>query len=215
MELTTHWSRQATRAAGVTALAPAVLLGSAVLLAAGAGFGGLGSLGQVAGGPSLPAVEESQPAASASRARDDAATRVAALAAPQRSAGASGAAGGTTTAGGAGGAIEERRSITPESGPRTPAGTSPGTQTPVSGSPTPTSPSAPQTGSRPTPTAPSTPDQAAPVTPQLPQAPQLPSVPDPVTPLLDLPRNVGKTLPAPLGPLTDRLLAPVTGIAPR
>lgn len=57
MELVRDWRRQAARAAGATALAPAVLLIAAVLLAAGGGLGGLGSVGQIATGPSVPPAE--------------------------------------------------------------------------------------------------------------------------------------------------------------
>ncbi len=57
MELVRDWRRQAARAAGATALAPVVLLVAAVLLAAGGGLGGLGSLGQITAGPSVPPAE--------------------------------------------------------------------------------------------------------------------------------------------------------------
>ena len=91
---------------------------------------------------------------------------------------------------------------------QSPGATSPGTRTPAQ-TPAGTSPSNPSTPSTgPAPSTPTNPTQTAPVTPQ---APQLPSAPAPVQDLLDLPRN----LPAPVGPLTDRLLETVTGIAPR
>lgn len=57
MEFVRDWRRQAARAAGATALAPVVLLVAAVLLAAGGGLGGLGSLGQITAGPSVPPAE--------------------------------------------------------------------------------------------------------------------------------------------------------------
>lgn len=57
MDLVRDWRKQAARAAGATALAPVVLLVAAVLLAAGGGLGGLGSLGQITAGPSVPPAE--------------------------------------------------------------------------------------------------------------------------------------------------------------
>lgn len=199
MELTTDWRRQATKAAGVTALAPAVLLGAAVLLAAGAGFGGLSSLGQVADGPPIPSVEQTAPS-SGGRSASPAQSPVAALATPAPTPG--GAAAAPARGGGIGGGTQVR-STAPVTEQQGPANTSPGTRTPTR-TPTPSSPSTPQSGS--TPTAPS---QTAPVTPQAPltpQTPQLPSTPGPVQQLLDIP----KTLPNPVGPLTGRLLDTVT-----
>jgi hypothetical protein len=198
----------------VTALAPAVLLSAAVLLAAGAGFGGLSSLGQVAAGPPLPAV---QGVTTSDRTGRDALadSPVVALATP--TAAATRPSGDTgPTARGEGGASggqgsPQARTNAPVGNPRTPGTTSPGgTGSPTTQRPGGSSPTPPSTG-----TAPSTPGgtgtPTAPVGPQLPSTPKLPSVPAPVQQLLDLPRN----LPAPIGPLTDRTLDSVTGILPR
>ncbi len=183
----------------MTALAPAVLLGAAVVLAAGAGFGGLGSLGQVAAGPQVPSFEQGQlPSA---RAKAETATPVAALASRV----AAGAARPSATTGSGGGQV---RSVAPVGRPRSPRATSPGTVAPTRPR-SPTAPAQPQPGSTPAPSNQTAP--AVPQTPSLPQTPQAPAAPAPVQPLLDLPRS----LPAPVGPLTGRALDTVTGILPR
>ena len=187
----------------MTALAPAVLLGAAVLLAAGAGFGGLSSLGQVAGGPSLPAVEQSVPAAGGSGDSSAAQAPVAALAAPAP--GAAAGSGGGSPAGQGGAGAPPARANAPVGSPQTQTPRNPGTRTPA-GTPAPgTTPTAPSNGS------PAPPAQTAPVTPQTPSTPLVPPTPAPVQQLLDLPRE----LPAPVGPITDRLLEPLTGSLPR
>ena len=55
MGLAADWGRQTARAAGVSLIAPVALLGAAAVIALGGGvLGGLGSLTQIASGPSLP-----------------------------------------------------------------------------------------------------------------------------------------------------------------
>ena len=210
MELTADFRRQATKAAGVTALAPAVLLGSAVLLAAGAGFGGLGALGQVAGGPSVPSFEQVAPSSGGAGPRPSPQVPVAALA-PTTPAAASGPAQARsrdTGSGGSGGG--QLQANAPVGAPQAPSVPSPGTRTPTR-TPAPSAPSTPQTGSAPG----NTPSQTAPVTPQpsLPQ-PVLPTPQNPVPQLLDIPRDLGNSLQAPGGPL-NRVLDTVTNGLPR
>ena len=48
------WTRQVARAAGASLIAPLVLLLAAGAVASGGGLGGIGSLSQIASGPSLP-----------------------------------------------------------------------------------------------------------------------------------------------------------------
>jgi hypothetical protein len=198
VELVRDWRRQALRAAGATALVPALLLTAAVLLATGTGLGGIGSLGQVTGGPSLPAADAPAPReqARASRASDVALAPSAAAARTTSS-----------SAGGASGSVRRGAAGTAPTGtgnrvgvPRTPV-----TGTPVDrGTPTvtPTTPT-----STPPATAPSTPTQTEGTTlPGTPQV-QVPSTPaNPVQQVVDGTKGLTQALPAPLGPTVNRIV---------
>jgi hypothetical protein len=204
VELVRDWRRQALRAAGATALVPALLLTAAVLLATGTGLGGIASLGQVTGGPSLPAADPptARETARASRASDVAlapSTAGAAAAATGRA--------GSGSAAGRGGTAPGRR------GNRVGV---PGT--PVTGAPvdrrtptvTPTTPSVTPPGSRPT-TGTGTEGTTLP-TPQVP----VPSAPtNPVQQVVDTTKGLGEALPAPLGPTANRVVDSLPAVTPR
>lgn len=185
---------------------PALLLTAAVLLATGTGLGGIGALGQVTGGPSLPPAEApaAREQARASRASDVAL-------APTPAAGST-----TTTAGG-------RAGGTPGSSAGTPAGRgnrvrvpgSPVTGTPRTQgtpSPSPTTPGAtPPAGS---PTAGNgTQGTTAPTTPHVPVVPTTPA--NPVQQVVDGTKGLGEALPSPLGPTVNRVSDGLQTVAPR
>jgi hypothetical protein len=208
VELVRDWRRQAFRAAGATALVPALLLTAAVLLATGTGLGGIRSLGQVAGGPSLPAAE-------APAARDQArAARASDVAlAPATATGSSAA---KTTVSGPGSTARSAGGAAPGS-----AGKRVGVpRAPVTGAPgdrraptvTPTSPTATPPAVRPTRpgsgTGTGTEGTTVPSGPQV----QVPIPGNPVQQVVDGTKGIGQGLPSPLGPTVNRIIEnlPVT-----
>jgi hypothetical protein len=54
MPIARRWLRDSLRASAVTLLVPGAVLAALLAAALGSGFGGLGSLGQLVGGPALP-----------------------------------------------------------------------------------------------------------------------------------------------------------------
>jgi hypothetical protein len=207
VELVRDWRRQALRAAGATALVPALLLTAAVLLATGTGFGGIGSLGQVTGGPSLPAADAPAPReqARASRASEVALAPATAPAARTTAASTGGGARSTTrgAAGTAPSGTGNRVGV-----PRSPVTGNPvGRRTPTV---TPTTPATtPPAG---TPTSPTQNEGAT-----LPSAPQVqvPTTPaNPIQQVIDGTKGLTQALPAPLGQTVDRIVDTLDAGAP-
>ena len=175
---------------GVSLIAPVALLLAAVVVAAGGGgLGGLGSLGQISSGPTLPDTGlESTPRASLAEIQLPTAGLTGAAAGGT---GGPGPTGGSAPGGGGG-------APGPAGGPGGPRdGTPPIIGTPRTQSPAPRRP----------PTTPPSPAPPAPV-PQSPAA----APPDPVGDVIETTRGLGESLPAPLGPTTgdiiDSLLGP-------
>lgn len=186
MDLVSHWRRQAARATGITLIAPVALLLAAAIVASGGGLGGLGSLGQIAGGPELPSTGLSPgPAGSVA----DAEIVSAGLA--------TGTAPGTTAAGTAGTVDGGAAPVTGDS-----PGSGPGVDL-VPGAGTPRPPIRPPAGGQAPPAA------APPAVP--PAAPPASPAPDPVADVVDTTRGLGESLPAPLGPTTGEILDSLPG----
>jgi hypothetical protein len=198
VDLVRTWRRGAARAAGATLIVPAVLLLAAVLLAAGGGFGNIGSLGQIAAGPSVPPAELAANRATPSSPSSDVAAleRDLPSATPRRRS--SAARGGATRRGsGSGG---QQVVATPNTG------------TPVSRTPSPTQPGG---GRRPT-----TPTQApTPAPVQAPTGPQLrppSSQNNPGQQFVQHTNGLGQQLQAPLTlPRLNQLPLVSPGLAPR
>lgn len=177
MELVRDWGRQTARATGAALIAPVLLL-AATIVAAGGGLGGLGSLGEITGGPSVPETGLAQaPQASLADAEIVAADL-------------SGAAATAPFAAGPGDVFA----------PTVP-GASPGPG-PVGRVDDPRS----SPGPSPPAAEPGGPPPSAPVTPIVP-----PAAPAPVDDLIDETREIGESLPGPLGPTTGDILDSLLG----
>ena len=193
MGLAGDWGRQTARAAGVSLIAPVALLGAAAVIALGGGvLGGLGSLTQIASGPSLPEADVG------ALPRSTALGRAQVVSLDLGPAGAVAGAPGPITAGSA-----------PSAGPG--GGAGPG------GDDVAVSPGGPQRGSS---GGGQPPGGGAPV-PGGP-APAAPAVPTPATPgpgspvgdVVDTTRDLGESLPGPVGPTVDDTLDSVLGPRP-
>lgn len=205
MEFVRDWRRQAARAVGATALAPAVLLIAAVLLAAGGGLGGLGSLGQVAAGPSVPPAELAAAQVNVPTSPSPA---------PEASSGAGETPRSTPTVRRAG---DRRESVAPvqrrEPADRvtvrpTPAAGAPGQRTPSVRAPRPSGGNRPFT---PSPASPS-PGPQAPIPPQVPEPrPQ----PRPGQLTIDTKTLIGQPLPPPLELPRIQIIVNLPLIVPR
>ncbi len=188
MGLVRDWRRQMARATGVSLIAPLALLVAALVVGAGGGLGGVGSLTQIAVGPSLPETD----LAVAPQADSLGSANVVALRLPPRGRGAAPDAGAVSVA------AVPAAPISPSTGSRPEVlAALPQDQPGASISPLPPSP----------PALPPNPAQAPPPPPTPAPTPPPPPPPrDPVGELLDTTRDLTETLPGGLGPLTGDLL---------
>lgn len=173
---------------GVSLIAPVALLLAAVVVAAGGGgLGGLGSLGQISSGPTLPDTGlESTPRASLAEIQLPTAGLTGAAAGGTGGPG-PGPTGGSAPGGGGG-------APGPAGGPGGPSeGGAPVIGTPRAQSPAPRRP-------------PTTPPPPAP-----PPQPPAAAPPDPVGDAIETTRGLGESLPAPLGPTTGDILDSLLG----
>lgn len=176
-----EWSRQATRAVGVSLVAPVVLLLAAGAVASSGGLGGLGSLGQIAGGPDLP--DTGVPAGATASLNESDIVGADTSEPPATGAATADAASGSSPAGAApsptppsspGGGGEQGGGVDVSPLPQPPAAVAPAPPTPVAGSPPPVEVQPPSGG--------------------------------PVGDVIDDVRGIGESLPGPLGPTTGDIL---------
>lgn len=187
------------RAAGVSLIAPLALLGGAALVAVGGGgFGGLGSLAQIASGPSVPSTDL---VSAGPRSRSLGPPQVVALRLDGPRTGRPGSASSAASPGGG---------VAPP-----PSGSGPGAPVAPPRREVALNPVAPPAGSAPT-TQPSVPQPQrrapAPAPPPPPAAP--PAAPAPVNPVsevINTTRDIGESLPTPLGPTVGNTVDSLVG----
>jgi len=201
MGLVRDWRRQMVRAIGASLIAPvALLIAALVVVAGGGGLGGVGSLTQIAVGPSLPEIDVATVAQEGSLARAD----VVAL----RLSGPGGSAAELSPGGGEAATADAGASPAPD-GPDGRAvalipESRPGEPSPIAPSPDPQI----------RPASPDVPASAPPPPPPAPPAPPAPTPRPPLTQVIETTRDLSESLPAPLGPTTGEILDFVLGARP-